>query len=144
MPKDLAYLRGTCDDQCYINYIFPENKTIKIINENNKTGDAGNILMTGKLLDFLIYNSNRNTIFDNYETFTEIHQEKDDALTIERLEKANFKYIIISRFSYPIYSHADVINEAKQEMYDFVRNNPEKIKLMNDPNMDGSIIAQIL
>jgi len=144
MPKDLAYLRGTCDDQCYINYIFPENKTIKIINENNKTGDAGNILMTGKLLDFLIYNSNRNTIFDNYETFTEIHQEKDDALTIERLEKANFKYIIISRFSYPIYLHADVINKAKQEMYDFVSNNPDKIKLMNDPNMDGSVIAQIL
>lgn len=144
MPKDLTYLRGTCDDQCYINYIFPENKTIKIINENNKAGAAGNILMTGKLLDFLIYNSNRNTIFDNYETFIEIHQEKDDALTIERLKKANFKYLIISRFSFPIYLHADVINQAKQEMYDFVSKNPDRIKIINDPSQDGSVIAEIL
>ena len=144
MPKDLTYLRGTCDEQCYTSFIFPENKTIKIINENNKSEKKGNILMTGKLLDFLIYNSNRNTLFDNYETFSEIHQEKDDALAIERLKKANFKYIIISRFSFPVYLHADVINQAKQEMYDFVSNNPDKIKIINDPNTDGSIIAEIL
>lgn len=144
MPKDLAYLRGTCDDQCYTSFIFPENKTIKIINENNKSADKGNILMTGKLLDFLIYDSNRNTIFDNFETFSEIHQEKDDALTIERLKKANFKYIIISRFSFPVYLHADVINAAKQEMYDFVNKNPDRIKVMNDPSQDGSVIAEIL
>jgi len=144
MPKDLTYLRGTCDDQCYVSFIFPENKTIEIINENNKTEKKANILMTGKLLDFLIYNSNRNTLFDNYETFTEIHQEKDDDLTIERLKKANFKYIIISRFSFPIYLHADVINNAKQEMYDFVTKNPDQIKIINDPSQDGSIIAEIL
>ncbi|MEI7792538.1 MAG: hypothetical protein WCI57_03595 [Candidatus Berkelbacteria bacterium] len=144
MPKDASYLRGSCDDQCYINYIFPENKTIKLINEDNKTESKSNILMTGKLLDFLIYDSNRNTLFDNYETFSEIHQEKDDALTIERLKKANFKYIIISRFSYPIYLHADVINQAKQEMYDFVSKNPDSIKIINNPSQDGSIIAEIL
>jgi hypothetical protein len=100
--------------------------------------------MTGKLLDFLINNSNRNTLFDNYETFSEIHQEKDDALTIQRLKKANFKYIIISRFSHPIYLHADIINQAKQEMYDFVSKNPDRIKIINDPSQDGSIIAEIL
>jgi hypothetical protein len=144
MPKDLTYLRGTCDEQCYTSFIFTENKTIKIINENNKTEEKGNIYMTGKLLDFLINNSNRNTLFDNYETFSEIHQEKDDALTIQRLKKANFKYIIISRFSHPIYLHADIINQAKQEMYDFVSKNPDRIKIINDPSQDGSIIAEIL
>jgi len=43
-----------------------------------------------------------------------------------------------------VYLHADVINQAKQEMYDFISNNPDKIKIINDPNKDGSIIAEIL
>ena len=145
----VAYIRGNLSDEDAKNLFIPDYVDLAKLNTAIAAANDpahNKVYLIGKYLKYFIDQNNEIVLQDQFQNFAKIYQEKNDALTIERFKAAGFKYIVISVNQAPNFDtpEGQEMNTWRDEGTKFVLNNPDKIKILNNYQISGVIIAQIL
>lgn len=147
-PLGVTYARGILNENLYFTQKIPTYLQITAIINKDITEhptDPPYIYRVGTFIKYFIEKNNL-TVLDDHQldTFTFIHQDKDDLKTIERFQRSGFKYMIIDTNTATIDKTPEQSLSAKyNELLRFIKGNPEHIHIIIDEPQNGILFAQI-
>lgn len=140
-----GYISGSLSDDQTKQAYFSGYKDIQDLNSRisvSKDFSHQKVYVVGKYYTYFINNNDDLVTRDQFTTFGMIFlPNKNVVETVAKFKEAGYKYIVISNVSGVIYGDKTLIslNNLGNE---FVRNNPDQIKILNPESGSGVVIAE--
>lgn len=145
--RQVEYMGGSKSEEEFVNSVFPVRLDLELLNERiaqAKNPDQNKVYVIGKYCKYFIDHNDDLVLQDQFITFGKLFlPRKNVDAVIKKFKEEGIKYIVVSDVSGIIFD-STILAEVNGLGYDFVVNNPERIKVLNEDSASGVVIAEIL
>jgi hypothetical protein len=144
IPPNIEYLKGDATKENFLEYYHPGKiDEIKILNSPEYR--QSKIYLIDPFALFYIKENDIRCFSDFYLlTFASLKNENSISETVKRLKENDFELIAYNHYSVNDFSHSSELKNLEKELRNYLRENPDKIEVLMDDQLNGIVVGRIL